>query len=80
MNWISVASENRRRKILVLLSGMLCLLIAFPASAKNRNRFRSHSRFLKIQDICFYWRRRATRQIATEPGPAQQPDPSGRDT
>jgi len=53
MNWISVVSENHRRKILVLLSGMLWLLMAFPASAKIATDFDPNLDFSRFKTFAF---------------------------
>jgi hypothetical protein len=37
-------------------------MIETHVKTANRCRFRSQSRFLEVQDLCLYWRRRAARQ------------------
>jgi hypothetical protein len=53
MNWITVVSENQRRKRVLLLSGMLSLLMAFPASAKIATDFDPNLDFSKFKAFCF---------------------------
>ena len=53
MIWISVVSENHRRKILVLLAGMLWLLRAFPASAKIATDFDPNLDFSGFKTFAF---------------------------
>jgi uncharacterized protein YheU (UPF0270 family) len=53
MNWITVVSEVSRRKLLLLLSGMLSLLMAFPASAKIATDFDPNLDFSKFKTFAF---------------------------
>ena len=53
MNWITVVSENYRRKIVLLLSGILWLLMAFPASAKIATDFDPNLDFSKFKTFAF---------------------------
>jgi uncharacterized protein YheU (UPF0270 family) len=53
MNWITVVSEDPRRKLLLLLSGMLSLLMAFPASAKIATDFDPNLDFSKFKTFAF---------------------------
>jgi hypothetical protein len=53
MNWITVVSKNYRRKALLLLSGMLLLLMAFPASGKIATDFDPNLDFSKFKTFAF---------------------------
>ena len=53
MRWITVASDNHRRKPLLLLSGMLSLLMAFPASAKIATDFDPNLDFSRFKTFAF---------------------------
>ena len=53
MNWITVVSEDPRRKLLLLLSGMLSLLMAFSASAKIATDFDPNLDFSKFKTFAF---------------------------
>ena len=53
MNWITAVSENRRRKVLLLLSGSLSLLMMFPASAKLAIDFDPNLDFSRFKTFAF---------------------------
>ena len=53
MRWITVASNNHRRKPLLLLPGMLSLLMAFPASAKIATDFDPNLDFSRFKTFAF---------------------------
>jgi uncharacterized protein YheU (UPF0270 family) len=53
MNWSTVVSEDPRRKLLLLLSGVLSLLMAFPASAKIATDFDPNLDFSKLKTFAF---------------------------
>ena len=53
MNWVTSVIENHRRKVLLFLSGVLSLLMAFPASAKLATDFDPTRDFLMFKTFAF---------------------------
>lgn len=53
MNCTTVVSRNYRRTVLLLLSGMLMMLMAFPASAKLATDFDPNLDFSKFKTFAF---------------------------
>ena len=71
MNWITVVSENHRRKPLVLLAGLLSLLMAFPASAKLATDFNPNFDFSKYKTFAYIGGGGISRYAAVEPRSAE---------
>jgi uncharacterized protein YheU (UPF0270 family) len=53
MKWTTVVFDKQSRKLVLLLSGMLSLLMAFPASAKIATDFDPNLDFSKFKTFCF---------------------------
>jgi len=53
MCWITVASDNHRRKPLLLLAGLLSLLMAFPVSARLAIDFDPNPDFSRFKTFAF---------------------------
>ena len=53
MKWITVVFDKQSRKLVLLLSGMLSLLMAFPSSAKIATDFDPNLDFSKFKTFCF---------------------------